>query len=73
MFDTGETLREDIGYHIVRSDESEVYCAVGNALPDKMISYINMFRCCVVDGVSGQEIGSTVVDMEGGGESSALA
>ena len=73
MFDMGETLREDVGYHIICSNESEVYCAVGNALLDKMIAYINMFCCCVVDGVLGQEIGSTVVDMEGGGESSALA
>ena len=43
MFDTGKTLCEDVSHHIVCSDESEVYHAVGNALPDKMIAYINMF------------------------------
>ena len=63
MLDMRERLCEDICHHITRSDKSEVQRFVGDTFPDEMVSNIDMFRSAVVDGVPGEEIRRSIVDI----------
>ena len=63
VLDARKALREDIGRHIVGPDESEVDRAIGDAFSNKMILYIDVFSCSMVDRVSGEEIGRMIVDV----------